>query len=411
MTAYDDFENPEQLRRFRKGTFTEFRAFLASESATNRPEVLDLAEAWRRHFTRAILANQFVLATLAVAITVGGIAVVAGVLLLLGLLADAELARGIEGAGELVEPSLANAMILSATILGALGITRFTTRYLGDVVAWATYEETDAKHRVRSAILSEGVAQLRHVLADPRCRRVVVVGHSLGTTVAYDALLGLGQRALARSGDRGVQEEIAKLDQFVTLASPVDTVHSMFESHVAKHHRYSRVFEGLRGDVGGPPFSRRRRPQVHWVNVWDRADIISGPLFSPNQKRASAMPVDNVEVRSLSFPDPASSHVAYFAHRDVITLIFRIVFDGAYSFRGENPSGQRVETPLPARRFLSWQLVMVAIPWLAAAYGVARITGANTWTSGILGWSALGLLVAAFVGFTYGRTRGHRAPL
>jgi hypothetical protein len=48
----------------------------------------------------------------------------------------------------------------------------------------ATYEETDEKHRVRAEILDETIDRLQHVLIDPECGRVVVVGHSLGTSTA-----------------------------------------------------------------------------------------------------------------------------------------------------------------------------------------------------------------------------------
>lgn len=408
--AYDDFENPDQLRAYPKGTFKDFIHFLESEERTNRPDVLELAHEWRRLFTRSILWNQVIVATLVLAIALGLAALIGLALLALEALADVDFIAG--AAGRLVEPSLSNAATLALAVLGAFGITTFTRRYLGDVVAWATYEETDEKHRVRSRVLDRGVSLLQHVLADPRCDRVVVVGHSLGTTVAHDVLLAIGQHALARGASSAASESLDKLDQLITLASPVDTIHAMFESHVAKYHRYTRVFESLRGDLGRRPFSHRRRPHIHWINVWDRADIISGPLFSPNQKRASAMPVDNVEVASLRFPDPASSHVAYFANRDVIRLIFDVVFQGRYSYRRRGDlSAQRIGTSVPNRRTTGWQLAMLVTPWVAAAYGVARLAQAGESITWPLGWGSLALLTVVAGGFATGRSRGHRAPL
>lgn len=411
MEAYYQFENPEQLRRYPRGTLREFGRYLRSEPATNQAELVRLTALWRHAFIRSMLWNEFVLVTLALALAVGAVAMVGGILLLMGWVADAEIVTGVPGAADLVEPSLSNAVMLAIVGLGLLGITGFARRYLGDVVAWATYEETEEKHRVRAEILGQGVRQLRHVLSHPECRRVVVVGHSLGTTIANDALLALGQGALARQDDPTRFAEIEKLDQFVTMASPVDLIHSMFESHVAKYHRYSRVFDGLRGDIGGPPFAHRRRPHMHWINIWDRGDIISGPLFSPNQKRASAVPVDNLEVSSFRFPDPAGSHVAYFNHHDVTRLIFDIIFEEAHSFRSGSPSDARVGTPVPRRRVTPWQGALVMIPWVTAGYGLSRTAGAAAGITATLGWAALVLALVSVGGFAYGRIRGHRAPL
>jgi hypothetical protein len=232
----------------------------------------------------------------------------------------------------------------------------------------------------------------------------------LGTTVAYDALLAIGQHTLARRR-REWRDLIGKLDQFVTLASPVDTIHSMFESHVAKYHRYSRVFEGLRGDIGSVPFADRRRPHMHWINIWDRADIISGPLFSPNQKRASAMPVDNLEVRSLRFPNPSASHIAYFAHGDVMRLLFEIIFEEASSDRSGSPSERRWRTPVPRRRSTRWQLVMLVIPWTVAAYGLAWLVAPGALATRLLAGSTLALVGATASGYVFGRAQGHMKPI
>jgi hypothetical protein len=113
-----------------------------------------------------------------------------------------------------------------------------------------------------------------------------------------------------------------------------------------------------------------------WINFWDDGDPVSAALHSPAGHRNFVQRVDNVHVASLSFPDPAASHSAYFQNRDVIGYLFRIIFTRALSFKtlpireGQDRDWRSVfigpAIDPPGRRRI-WVAITLFIPWAALA--------------------------------------------
>jgi hypothetical protein len=264
-------------------------------------------------------------------------AVVLGILLALqSVLAFAPLAELLAKFGEPPKADWRGAVAIGVGLLSLFGITRFLTEYLGDVEAWATYKETDLKHVARNKVLDQSLQILTHVLSDPKCKRVTIVAHSLGTSVAHDALLALSRRNMAhRPNPDPIAHPVPllKIEHFVTMGSPIDKIEYFFESYSSTSHRYKRVVESLRGDIGTPPFSRNKKPFIHWINFWDRGDVISGALHSPASAVSFHHRVDNVHVASFWFPEPGPSHAGYFTHRTVIDTLFNVIYRRAWSFR------------------------------------------------------------------------------
>ena len=395
LAGYDDFEGLEARRDLPKGRFGDFTRLLADGSKSE--ETILGARRWRRHYRASLLTIQFVVLTLMLSLALGAIAALSAITMVLDWASATSLASD-QGVRSLVEPTPANIAAISAILLGVTGVASFLRNVVGDVLLWATYEETDAKHDVRQRILDSGRDLLRHVITDPDCSRVVVVGHSLGSTIAYDCLLALGQYYRARPSKGSVTQPDHKFDHFVTIGSPIDTVHTIFESHRGTNHRYNRVFESVRGDMGEVPFSFRKKPRIHWVNFWDPADPIGGPLFTPNQKRGRILPIDNFEVRSLTFPSPAESHSAYFEHDELLGHLFDMIFLGKYSFHNPgSPALHTLHTQPRAGRIMLFQVVMLALPWLVTAYILSILldVGSIAATSILVMVSAALLLVVA----------------
>jgi hypothetical protein len=227
------------------------------------------------------------------------------------------------------------ALGLATALATFLGLSRFLTNYLGDVEAWATYEETDEKYERRAKFIDIGTDILAQVLGDERCDRAVLISHSLGTSVAQDTLLSILRNNRARKPEDPMAGPIPlrKIEHFITLGSPIDKIEYFFESYLSKFHRYRRIAEYLRGDIGREPFCRHNRPHIHWINFWDDGDPVSGALHSPTGHEGFVQRVDNVQVASLAFPNPVASHLAYFLNRDVIRWIFEVIFKRARSFQ------------------------------------------------------------------------------
>lgn len=428
LKAYARFDSLEEKRSYPNGSFFEFLALVKTSDRldeADRARALTVAVAWRRHYIATELRNALVLATifLAILLVVGALLwAIQSALVWLGTLPSTFGRGSVFGdliAG-LVTPGWGSAAGLLVAGGAGLGVSRFLTDYMGDVEAWSTYEETDEKHKARAEVVSATCGLMTHVLTDPNCNRVVVLAHSLGTSVAHDALLGLRKLNQISTADNLMDGPVplGKISHLITLASPVDKINYFFETYRSASHRYTRVVESLRGDIMTEPFAKNGKPHIHWINFWDEADIISGPLHSPTGRDSLLCQVDNVHVPRLFFPDPGAAHTAYFENRRVIATIFEAAFENRHSFlalpsiegRGKDYASVRLGPGLPRGRY-TWVLGMAAaLPWLALLALILSFVGLAT-PALALGGVACGLIVALLLGMAAGKVIAPDTPL
>lgn len=425
LKDYYEFEGMDAQRDHAEGSFSEFLAFVGGrhKDAVKRGRMRALAETWRATYRGEELRNMVALTTMAL----GLVLVFAGlVLVILNVL---ELGAGLSPVAALLEktgteftPTIGTALAMVIFLAGAFNLSRALTDYLGDVQAWATYEETDAKHVARRKALDECMAVLTHVLRDETCERVTVVAHSLGTSIAHDALLALERRNQAR---RPIAPEecvdLTKIRYFVTMGSPIDKIEYFFESYASRSHRYKRVVEALRGDISHSPFTVRGKPYIHWINFWDDGDPISGALHSPAGAEVNIQRVDNVHVASLWFPAPGGSHSGYFDHRTVIAGLFRIIFLRPPDFADAKSVADYQDIFLPEGDPTGGRAVFLrlagAVPWLALAgalaWGVAWLFDIPSMRPVGMAAGGLALAIAVFLGVAYrvSRHKGQRTPI
>lgn len=424
LQAYDAFEGLPQQRRFPEGSFDQFIAFVGeSEPADPNAAVRRqaLARRWQSTYQADEIRNAVVLFTMALALLLCGAAAIAATLLALQHgLGFGPIAKFVSDWNIPIKADWSAALLVLGTVAGLFGLTRFLTDYMGDVEAWATYEETDARHMARNKVLERSLEVLTHAFSDPACERVAVVAHSLGTSVAHDALLALSRRNRAYKPEDPMTGPVplTKLEHFVTMGSPIDKIEYFFESYASNSHRYKRVVEDLRGDIGSPPFSRNGKPHVHWINFWDQGDPISGPLHSPAGSERLVQRVDNVHVASYRFPAPGASHAGYFGNETVIGCLFQAICNRAGSFRALKQPGPKqsydyesvylgLGEPLGARKGFAWMALLT--PWLAAAGVAGWFLGAPYLA---LGAGCLSLTMLALLGLGYfaSATAGQNKP-
>lgn len=261
-------------------------------------------------------------------------------------------------------------------VLACMGLIHWLSdplkNYLGDVQQYVTYQETDAKYQHREAILDEVTSLLRHVLADDACKRVVVVAHSLGTVIAYDALLQLDRRA--RIGTEKDCEELSKITHFVTMGSPIDKVEYFFAAVQSHIPRYVKVSRQLRGDMSSMPFTIDERPHVQWINYWDQGDIISSPIRNVVSLSDYTRRVENVRIASYALiPEPTRSHSGYFTHVDVLKDLLAIIVSGK---RNKEVSTE-LTTQSAWNGTRSWQwachLIVLLLPWFGLSWMVWQL--------------------------------------
>jgi hypothetical protein len=337
LELYGRFDGLEAKRAYPDGDFEGFLAFVQEqlEGHPVRAEALGkLALRWKK----AGRAEEWGHA-------IGTLSLIAAILVtLLGLFWSvgqglgwlrAMIAGGRIGAGPgellsfLPDPTWKATAGVALSLVLAAGLGRFLRRSISDVAAWTTYAEADKGHDERKAVLAVGRCVLQQVLLDKACHRVVVIGHSLGTSVACDTILAIARANRVRKAHDGLEPltvSLSPISHLVTLASPIDKIAYFFEQHVAGH-RFARVLESLRGDLGDDPFTRTDgKLGVRWINFWDEADPISGPLHSPVSREQLEPRIENIHVPSLAFPLPGQAHSAYFENRKVVATLFDVIF-------------------------------------------------------------------------------------
>lgn len=408
---YHDFHDMEARRRYPRGRFRDFLEFLGAKE--DGAALLPAAKAWGRfHFLRQVW--NWVLVT---TVFVAALAIFFGVY---GSVSWALRAASTWLPSLALPASGATALKATLGILAVLGGGRFLTEYLGDVQQFATYEEAQALYRRRSAILEESCRLLRHVLSNPACKRVVVVGHSLGSAVALDSLLNLRRANKVANPQDPLKGPLplSKIEHFITLASPIDKINYFFSAVHSRFHRYERLSDDLRGDIGSPPFSKvGLQPHIHWINFWDRGDIIGGPIHTLGGVRLRRQRVDNVRIAQFRLPDPGASHNAYFVNETVLKSIFRVVFFGDYGFLRlpPPPEGRAAEYPWlgPGKGSAVQNVLLgllIALPWIALLAVVALRRAEGGWLFGAFVLLPVVLLTAGALAHRLSFDRHLRAP-
>jgi len=369
LDNYNKFDSIAGNDRYPNGTFAEFVRFLTDIYKVKKDYVLvrllKLVRLWRRHDRTLRWKTRFVCLTTLL------------FCLLLAAGSTIALFQAIINISELFTAGLNNVLeaffqaMLTVSLLGVmLAIGRLLRTYVADIEFWATYEETDVKHKKRKEILDLGFALLQHLLLDDECKRIVVIGHSLGTAIAYDTLLQAGRHNRARDNANGLK--LDKIEALITLGSPLDKIHWFFESYQSHCFRYRKVVEELRGDIGTPPFAVNGIPQIYWLNLWDKVDPISGSLETPSSNTSLEIRIDNFHVNFRSL-NPLSCHCGYFKNPTVLELISKVIFEHhnpysrqkeRFGFLGPGKFGKISNLPGYLFIALTWAAILLFTLWL-----------------------------------------------
>jgi hypothetical protein len=389
--SYDGFDTPENRKRFPRGSFSNFIELLREKipdakdpGGIREKMAVNLAKDWRRKFIGNQIKSLFVLVSMLLAILLVAFAALAFIGAFADFFKQSAMLGWLNNAYKPISewigkdaiaydlPHWYNWIFFLLALAVAFFVPFFLRTYMGDVYFWVTYEESSVKHQKRLEILKTCTDTLRQALhrkkGDPNeCERIIIVAHSLGTTIAYESLLELARynRSLPKDGLL-----LSRISYFITLASPIDKISYFFENQRSHYHQYLRVVDQIRGDTSLPPFrNKQNKNGIKWLNFWDKADIISGSLQGVGNRTDPNVNVENLQVRSYLFPEPGSAHGAYFENKQILGSIYKIIF-------GSTDSGMKdgyAQFTLRLTAFL--QALLLATPWLITAYLIAaRIT-------------------------------------
>lgn len=226
-----------------------------------------------------------------------------------------------------------NSAVVVFLILAVAGIffRSFLTTVFSDVRYWSTLDENEHGSEARVSIKNRAISTLEHLASDPSCGRVIIVSHSLGTAIAYDALREIGLRNQARVDEQESWMHIKKVDCLITMGSPIDKLTLLFETTAGQSFREEIMREELRGNLTTMPFWFGDRQRIKWINFWDEIDPVSDPLYTPLGAKPIGdkfLPtkIENIKSENTRYYTPAKSHCSYLDNPAVATRIYNEIF-------------------------------------------------------------------------------------
>jgi NADH:ubiquinone oxidoreductase subunit 3 (subunit A) len=198
-------------------------------------------------------------------------------------------------------------------------VRKLLVQFVGDVTAYIASNKIDRFEAIRKKIKDAAKESASAVyLAKANSRndfeygKVAIVGHSLGSVIAYDTLDRLIADDALATGMTGITRRTCL---FLTFGSPLDKI-AFFFSVMGKSTKHIReqlaaVVQPLIQDYKNRPFP--------WVNVYSRNDIICGhldfydlpdTLIPPGVKAVQNMRDEDALI-------PLVAHVEYWNNRTV----------------------------------------------------------------------------------------------
>ena len=201
-------------------------------------------------------------------------------------------------------------------------VRKILVEYVGDVTAYVASNKVDRFDELRAKIKALAKQSLSAVYSvkSPGANafeygKICVVGHSLGSVIAYDTL----NRLIADDALSGSPAQVVDRTRLLlTFGSPLDKT-AFFFSIMGKTTRHIR--EQLASVVQPLIESRQVRDQIEWVNVFSRNDIVSGSLDFYQFPEPLLPGVRQVR-RVVNVPDPDAliplvAHVEYWSNLTV----------------------------------------------------------------------------------------------
>ena len=207
-----------------------------------------------------------------------------------------------------------------AVIAASYLVRGFLVRYIGDVAAYVASHKLDRFNEVRNEIRETAENVFRTVYlqkenGQPTYRQIAVVGHSLGSVIAFDAL-----NAMLLEENLHPESELRVVDRttlLLTFGSPLDKIAYVY-STLSTETDMTR--EALAG-AAKPLISRpETRDDLAWINLWSPNDVIGGPLQYYDPPTASQIP-PVINVRDPDATTPIVAHGEYYEQPLLYQLI------------------------------------------------------------------------------------------
>jgi len=219
-----------------------------------------------------------------------------------------------------------------ALIAEAFAARYFLVEYVGDVAAYISpYRDSkfdELRQKVRLVGLEVGKVIYgfgSQQVTVPKYERLVIVGHSLGSVLAYDtlnALINLDNVC----GPAAARDVIRRTRALITFGSPLDKTAFIFRTQAASDQAWIREQLAASMQPLIVDYDQFRPDTFSWVNIWSPMDIISGALDyydDPSVPPCDPRHVQNKRDPSASFPILA--HVQYWGNACLRETLYKYV--------------------------------------------------------------------------------------
>lgn len=199
--------------------------------------------------------------------------------------------------------------LLVVLFLAAAWWTRyFVVEYVGDVAIYVSSYKVSRFQGIRDQI-QQAVRAVAHEIyaaglvdkSHPPYDEVVIVGHSLGSVIAYDALNEAINWDEVECAFR--RRVVPRTTRLITFGSPLDKTAFLFRTQVSSARNLREALAARQQPLILNYARYRPKKTFSWINIWSSRDIISGHLdyYDIPKDEANGDPAYNaVENR----PDP-----------------------------------------------------------------------------------------------------------
>lgn len=230
-------------------------------------------------------------------------------------------------------------VVATGFLAAAYWVHYFVVEYVGDVAIYVSSYKVSAFHAIREKIL-EAARTVAHEIysagiadrSQPRYDEVVMVGHSLGSVIVYDALNEAINWDEVECGF--TREVVPRTTRLITFGSPLDKTAFLFRTQVSAARN---LREALAARQQPLILSYRKfRPRTfRWINIWSPRDYISGRLKYYDIPKDEAQDADNAAygkrnpVINCTDPEarrPVLAHVQYWENSKLHRVLYRAVW-------------------------------------------------------------------------------------
>jgi hypothetical protein len=202
---------------------------------------------------------------------------------------------------------------LSVVLLAALAIYCWLiyyvmVEYVGDVAIYVSSYKVSRFEEVRGKIQDAVFKVVRQLYsarddanpARPLYNKVVIVGHSLGTVIAYDMLNAAISWDMTEQNNS--MDVVGRTSALITFGSPLDKTAFLFRTQVSGPQFLREALAAQRQPLILNYEKFRPEKTFHWTNIYSRMDIVSGCLRyydTPEKPKADA-----TRKKSMPVPEP-----------------------------------------------------------------------------------------------------------